>query len=121
LLSGQEAPGIRGRWTTVTAFEADLRKLGCPMRLATACPDCGTSLNGYLVRGEVVDAHDIVDFFSGRISLETARLWFKRKLLRGRKTPGIRGYWTSVAEFHEDVRLLRVSSGARGGRVVAHA
>lgn len=107
LLSGRNTPGIRGWWITVAAFEADLKKLGCALELATTCPGCGGSLGGYLIRRELLDAQDIADYFSNRISLETVSTWFKRKLLRGRKTRGIRGYWTTSGEFLEDVRRLK--------------
>lgn len=121
VLSGESSVGIRGRWITVVAFEADLRKLGCALELSTLCPACGAALDGYLIRPEIVDAWDIVEYFSGRVSLDAVQTWFKRKLLRGRKTPGIRGYWTTSREFHDDVRKLK---GARTGIaprvVVAH-
>ncbi len=106
LLSGRTTPRIRGRWITVAAFEADLKKLGCTLALATACPGCGVSLDGYLIRAELLDAHDIAEYFSNRISFETVSTWFKGKLLRGRKTRGIRGYWTTAGEFREDVHNL---------------
>lgn len=119
LLSGRNTPGIRGSWITVAAFEADLKKLGCALELATTCPGCGGSLRGYLIRPELLDAQDIADYFSNRISLETVSTWFKRKLLRGRKTRGIRGYWTTSGEFLEDVRRLK-SARIAPRVVIAH-
>lgn len=118
VLSGQSTVGVRGRWITVVAFEADMRKLGCALELATVCRACGAALDGYLVRPELVDAQDIVEYFSGRVSLEAVQTWFTRKLLRGRKTSGIRGYWTTSREFQEDVRKLKDARTAIAPRVV---
>lgn len=118
LLRGCASPGLRGRWITVASFVADMRKLGCTFDLPTECPGCGGALDGYLIQPQVLDAQDIVDYFSNRASLETVQMWFTRRLLRGRKTPGIRSYWTTTGEFLEDVGKLKAGRSAITPRVV---
>lgn len=79
--------------------------------IETTCAHCGKPVDGYVIRGDVLLADDIVAMFSGRITRETVNEWFVARILSGRKTKGIRGWWTTVAEFEADMKRMRRRPG----------
>jgi hypothetical protein len=93
------------------AFESQLRTQtegcgGAPrmITLETTCRHCAQDLGGYVIRGEVMYVDDIAAFFSNRVTRETVNTWFLNGTLTGNRLPGIRGWWTTVAQFQEDLK-----------------
>lgn len=72
--------------------------------MQTTCGNCDHELDGYVIKGSVMFAEDIVAFFSQRITRETVNEWFVAGELTGWKKRGVRGWFTTVEQFEHDLK-----------------
>lgn len=90
------------------AFSQCMRETSCVEmnEMNNSCKNCGAELDGYVIAGEILEADDIVAFFSGRVTRETVNDWFVKGLLHGFKMPGVRGWVITMGQFRSDLDAL---------------